>query len=167
MAAVVARSRTVYARSDFGQFARECEAAATRTAAEVAREGAKMSRKLAPRGEKRDPRPGHTPLKKSISWRMTGKAKAEWYSTSAHALHVEFGTAPHPIIGELGFEWDKARSFGVFYWNHPAYLHWNWDPVNGAVVWHPGARAQPFLRPAYTLVAKRRAMSIAKRNFPG
>lgn len=164
MAAVTARSKVVYTRN-FGKFARECEVAASKTADEVAKEGAKASRKMAPVGAKRDRRPGHTPLKRSIKVRKTGKARAEWYSTSAHALHVEFGTAPHFIIGNSVFFWENKG--GWFVWNNPRYHHWNWDEINGVVIDHPGAKAQPFLIPAYDAVAKRKAMSIAKRNFPG
>lgn len=163
--AISARSKAVYTRTGFGQFARECDAAADRTAMRVAKEGAKVSRALAPVGEKRDRRPGHTPLKRSIGSRMIGKAKAEWYSTSKHALHVEFGTSPHQIVGKMNFEWTNAGTF--FYWNNPRYLYWNWDPAMGAIVYHPGADAQPFLLPAYEIVARRKAMKIAKQEFPG
>lgn len=166
MATVVrARSKAVYARSSFGEFARECEAAADRTALKTAQAGARASRQLAPVGAKRDGRPGHVPLKKSIKSRMTGKARAEWYSVSKHALFVEFGTGPHFIIGKMSFDWSNAGTF--FYWNNPKYYHYNWDETNGAVIRHPGAGAQPFLLPAYEMVARRKAMAIAKQEFPG
>lgn len=164
MAAIVARSRAVFARDSFGQFAEECSAAAARTAEKTAKEGAKTSRRLAPSGEKRDTRGPHkTPLKRSIKWRMTGAARAEWYSTSGHALHVEFGTGPHPITGKLVFEWLNAGK--TFYWADPRYN--NWTEEGGVTIWHPGARAQPFLRPAYAMIAQGKMMQIAKSEFPG
>jgi len=150
--AIVARSRTVFARDSFGAYAAECTAAASRTAAKTAKEGAKTSRRLAPSGAKRDPRPEHaTPLKRTINWRMTGGSRAEWYATSGHALHVEFGTSATVRSANVKFFWDKQGRMFL---------------PGSNMINHPGMGAQPYLRPAYAMVAQGKMMSIAKAEFP-
>jgi len=75
-----------------------------------------------------------------------------WYSIAPHSDFVEHGTEAHLISGKLKFWWRG----GFFYWNNPRYgpvgsgkSYENWTRAGGAWVFHPGTKAQPFLRPAY------------------
>lgn len=160
---VTARSKTIIARDNFGRFADACDRAAIETVNETVKEGARVARAMAPAGKNRHryaARPGYVPLKRSIRHRAMG-TRGYWYSVAPHALHVEFGTSAHLIYGKLRFFWKG----GYFFWNNPAYPG-NQDE-GGAWVRHPGTSAQPYLRPSYEAVARRRMMQIAKDKYPG
>lgn len=172
-AAVTVKSRVVFERNNFGQFAAACEKAAEETVRKTIERGARTSRNLAPAGSERwrySDRPGYVPLKRSIRTRMVGKTKGYWYSIAPHAMYVEEGTNAHIIRGKLKFAWNGD----VFYWNNYAFgpvgsgkKYENWTKTGGAWVRHPGTSAQPFMRPAYERVVRGQMMEIAKREFPG
>lgn len=146
---------TVVVRNGFGQFISECEAAASRTVDDILDEGIDLARDLAPVGHKRDPRT--VPLKDGFFKNKISRTSGVFGNFARHALAIEKGAKPHPITGApyLRFYWESARRMWV-----PG-LFGTPDVVN-----HPGNAAQPFLRPAYRVVMKR-AMAIAKRNYPG
>lgn len=171
-AKIVAESRMIFKRNRFGQFADECDKAATETVKEMIHRGARTSRTLAPVGKepwRYNRRHGYVPLKRSIRSRMTSATSGQWYSIAPHALYVELGTSAHRIQGHLKFSWQD----GWFYWNNPMFgpvgsgkPYENWDE-SGAWVRHPGTRAQPFLRPAYDQVVKRQMLEVAREKYPG
>jgi hypothetical protein len=172
MAAITAKSRVVFERNRFGQFAAACDEAAERTVQRTVDSGARTSRALAPSSGKNvasySKRPGYVPLKRSIRTHVAG-TRGYWYSIAPHALFVEEGTSAHLIKGYLNFYWKG----GHFVWNNPEFgpvgsgkPYENWDE-SGAWVRHPGTGAQPFLRPAYERVAKRQMMEIAREEYPG
>lgn len=156
----IAVSNRVIARNGIGEFIDACRKGATRTVERAVKEGADLSRTMAPVGHKADVRT--IPLADSIRHRMTGATSGEWYSTARHALPQEFGAAPHPIYGNphLRFYWEAAGRMFV-----PAEEFYH-QPGLVTVVNHPGNPAQPFLRPAYEAVMKR-VMAIARAEFPG
>lgn len=151
----VAVSNRVAARSELGRFARACDDAATETVREAIKQGARMSKHLAPTGQKHDPRT--IPLKDSIEPKMLSSTSGVWSASARHALPIEFGAAPHVIPGNpfLQFFWDNAGR-----WWKPG-LYGPQDIVN-----HPGNAPQPYLRPAYEVVMGR-VMQIAKSKYPG
>lgn len=154
MARIVTTSQ-VHARNGIGQFIRECEQAATATVSELIHEGESMSKGMAPVGHKPDPR--GTPIIASFFSHMLSRTSGVWGNFSPWALHQEFGTSAHAIIGNpyLSFFWDNAGRMWV-----PG-LYGTPD-----VVMHPGHGAQPFLRPAYKAISAR-AMSVARSKYPG
>lgn len=122
------------------------------------KDGARESRRIAPRGARKDPRPGHTPLHLSIRWKVEGM-RGYWYSTSEHALPQELGSKPHMIVGKVKFFWLNSGEW--FVWNHPKFgprgsgkPYENWDEAGGATIRHPGNKAQAFLEPAFDRVAR-------------
>ncbi len=145
----VAVSNRVIARNNFGQFIRDCEQAAEKTVKESIDRGAKLSRDLAPAGNKTDSR---TPkLKDSIKPEMLSRTSGVWKCTARHALPVETGSVPHEITGDVLFFWEREGRW--------------WNPGDN-IINHPGNAAQPYLRPAYDIVS-REMMNIARRNYPG
>lgn len=170
--AIVARSRVVAERDNFGRFKEACRDAAHDTVKRTVELGAKTSRSMAPAGKARfryANRPGYIPLKRSIKTSVSGNT-GYWYSIAPHAMFVEFGTGAHTIMGRLRFTW----SGGTFFWANPKFgpvgsglPYENWTEGQGAWVRHPGTQAQPFLRPAYERVVKRQMMDIARSEFPG
>lgn len=151
----IAVSNRVVARNHFGQFIRDCEQAATATVKELIEEGEAISKGMAPVGSKTDRR--GTPIFASFFTQMHSRTSGVWGNFSPWALHQEFGTRAHVILGSpyLRFFWDNAGRM--------------WIPgLFGTpdVVMHPGHRAQPFLRPAYEAVMAR-AMSVARKHYPG
>lgn len=156
----IAVSNRVTARNDIGRFIRECELAGERTIERAVEEGANISRAEAPIGHKHDERT--IPLNQSIRTRMRGRTSGEWYSTARHALPIEFGAAPHEIVGSPGlkFYWEAAGRMFV-----PAEIYYH-QPGLVTVVNHPGNAPQPFLRPAYEAVMSK-IMAIAKTEYPG
>jgi hypothetical protein len=168
VAEIKAKSRVVMARDNFGRFAARCDEAAVATVARTVKEGEEAARALAPVGKASGRKKGDIPLRRSMRSTSEG-TRGYWYSISQHALYVELGTSPHIIKGRLHFFWKG----GEFVWNNPHFgpvgsgrLYENWDE-SGAWVFHPGTRAQPFLRPSYDQVARHRMMQIAKEEFPG
>ena len=151
---------TLVARNEFGRFISECEAAATRTVEKAVEQGAELSRAMAPIGHKPDPRT--IPLKDSITTVMFSARSGAWGSSARHALAQEQGASAHEITGFLGFYWEeKGKSF---VWDDPRYDNWNEE--EGATVHHPGNDAQPFLYPAYRVIAQRLG-GIAASEYPG
>jgi hypothetical protein len=145
----IAMSNRVIARNGLGQFIRECEQAAEATVHQLVDDGAELSRAMAPEGSKPDPRT--VPLKASITSKMTSRTSGHWQASARHALAIEFGAVPHRIEGSpfLSFFWDRMGENVVF-----------------RVVNHPGNGAQPYLRPAYEVIAGR-AMQVAAEKYPG
>jgi hypothetical protein len=142
-------SNRVVSRNGLGQFIRECEQAAERTARDLVERGAELSRNFAPVGHKVDPRT--IPLAQSIESRMISSTSGEWFATARHALPVEFGAGPHEITGQVHFWWENEGRW--------------WEPGDNMIN-HPGNPAQPYLRPAYEIVMGM-AIDVADENYPG
>jgi hypothetical protein len=142
-------SNTVVMRDQFGRFRQQLIDAAEPTITELVTEGAKESIRLAPSGSKVDPRTSK--LKASIRPVVFSRTSGAWIASARHALPVEYGAGPHPITGYVLFFWDKMNRM------------WNPGPN---MIQHPGNRAQPYLRPAYDIMAGR-AMSIVKKHYGG
>lgn len=150
----VAASTRVIARNSMGRFIADCEQAAQDTVSEIVKEGADKSRDFAP--EKTGA------LKKSITPVVVSRTQGHWFSDLPYALPQETGSVPHPIVGspDLAFYWEKyGRDF------IPARFLYQ-DPDAITVVSHPGNPATHFLQRGYDAV-KRRAISIAKKHYPG
>lgn len=130
-------SGTVVLRDEMGRFVSHLERGGQDMLAEMAKDGANISRALAPQGHKPDQR---TPrIVDSITSSVQGN-QARWGSSARHALAQEFGARPHPITAEVEFFWEK---------------HWRmWKPGPGEID-HPGNPAHPYLRPAYDEVMAR------------
>jgi hypothetical protein len=142
-------SNRVVARSQIGQFIRDCEVAGEKTVEKAIKRGETLSKQLAPVGVKADPRTKS--LRDSIESRMLSRTSGEWVATARHALPIEKGAAPHDIPGEVSFFWENMGR--------------NWIPGTN-VINHPGNAAQPYLRPAYEIVM-RDIMAIARGEYPG
>lgn len=153
-------SPRVVARNGFGQFARDCDRAGQQTVEDLVEEGAQLSRALAPKGAKPDPRTQK--LAQSITTRMRGRKSGYWVAEARHAMPQETGARRHTIVGDpdLRFFWvRKGRMF------IPAR---ELDGATGdeiTVVNHPGNPARPFLRPAYEIVM-RNWMLVARTHYP-
>lgn len=153
-------SNRVIARNSIGRFIEACSEAAFETVQDSIKEGAKLSREMAPVGHKHDSRT--IPLRDSIEWTMTGRTSGHWQATARHALPQELSAAPHEIVGSPGlrFFWEaRGRMF------EPAEIYYN-EPGLVTVVSHPGNPAQPYLRPAYEIVMGH-VMQIAAEKYPG
>lgn len=138
---------TVNARNDYGRFVAHYEHAAEQTVRDAIEEGARLSRTLAPRGSKPDPRT--IPLANSIETEMTSKTRGRWVARARHAAAVEFGGRPHLITAAVSFFWENAGRW--------------WHPGEGFIN-HPGNRPQPYMRPAYDVV-RRRMSELARKNY--
>jgi hypothetical protein len=146
-------SNTVVDRDAFGRFRAALEKSGSDTVRDAIEKGAQYSREEAPIGRKHDKRT--VPLRDSIRSQMLDARSGNWYSVARHALPIEYGADPHPIIGDPTF---------LFYWENK----WRWwiPGLMGEpdVVAHPGNAAQPFLRPAYQRVMAE-VMEMARRNY--
>lgn len=145
----VAVSSRVVARNGIGRFISECEMAATRTVEELVSDGEELSRELAPEGHKKDPRT--VTLQEGMFSRMLSATSGEWGCVARHALPVEFGSAAHPQTGDVTFFWENMDRL--------------WSPGRNQIR-HPGAGAQPYLRPAYKIISGK-AMAVARSKYPG
>lgn len=150
----IAVSNRVIARDSFGRFIAECQAAGPKTVRDMARDGAKLSKALAPVGHKPDPR--SIPIRESIDWRSAGTT-GYWFATARHALFQELGAGPHTIMGSpfLRFFWEAAGRMWIPGLMGPQ------DIIN-----HPGNPPQPYLRPAYEAIMAK-AMAYARKYYPG
>lgn len=172
----------VIARNSFGEFIRKCELAGERTMEEAVMEGARLSKAMAPRGKKPDPR-SRTKLWRSIEPYMLTATSGGWGSDHRAALPQEKGARPHKIPGnpDLHFWWNRmGRYFTAsrfYYFNYDPYNEEYFDvrtgesvgserPMVTTVVNHPGNRPQPFLKPAYDVVMSK-IMQIADKHYPG
>lgn len=144
----VASSTHVVLRNSMGQFIRDCEEAAGRTIEDAVKEGAQLSRDLAPVGTKVDKRT--IPLRDSIEPVVVSRTHGFWQATARHALAIEKGAVPHPISGKVKFFWEEEGRW--------------WTPGDN-VINHPGNAAQPYLAPAYKVIMKR-VPSIMRRYYP-
>jgi hypothetical protein len=149
----IATSNQVIVRNNMGRFISELEAAGGATVDDMLKEGAALSRALAPRGKK-PTRRGDIPIADSIFIRKISRTAGVWGSASKHALPQETGSKRHDIPGNPGlrFWWErKGRMF---------------EPAKGkiTVVDHPGNPAHPFLRPAYERVFGG-WMKFARKNY--
>lgn len=153
-------SNRVIARNGIGRFIAECEAAATRSVEKALDEGVKLSKGFAPVGTKHDKRT--PPLHAAFYTTMLGRTSGVWGNFARHALPIEKGAVPHIIRGNpaLSFYWEAAGRWWV-----PASEFYH-QPGLADVINHPGNAAQPYLRPAYTIVM-RRMMDIMKQEYPG
>lgn len=172
MATITVRSNFVVARDNTGRFLAGVDRRARKTVERGVERGARYSRQLAPRGKNRhryDSRPGYVPLKNSIRTRVSiSGTQGYWYSIAPHAKYVEFGTDPHLIEGKLVFWWRG----GLFWWDNYRYgpvgsgkPYENWVEGQGAWVYHPGTKAQPFMRPAYERLRLGGMQEILREEF--
>lgn len=145
----IAASNRVILRDSFGRFAQDCYDAMGETIAEAVAEGAAASIALAPAGHKDDPRTSH--LKDSISPVVVSRTQGYWQATARHALPIEFGAGAHLITGDVSFFWENMGR--------------QWRPGTN-MIHHPGNAAQPYLRPAYSMIMGR-IMGIARGFYPG
>lgn len=143
----VAVSNRVIARSSFGRFIQACSIAGENMMRDMAEDGAQLSRELAPKGAKDDPRTPH--LADAITAHHTATS-AQWQATARHALAQELGGAAHLQSGWVHFFWEREGR------------EWEpgWNMIN-----HPGNPAHPYLRPAYEAIMGR-WMEYARRHFP-
>lgn len=150
----VAMSNRVIARDSFGRFIREVEDAGNRAVQELIREGGELSQSMAPVGSKVDRRT--MPLKDSIFTHMETRTRGYWGSVARHALPIEKGARPHIIMGSprLRFFWEAQGRM----WIPAATLYG--IPGMRDLINHPGNPAQPFLRPAYDIIATRAAAKL-------
>lgn len=138
----------VIARDNFGRFISEIEAGGEQMMRAMMEDGIELSRAMAPKGAKDDPR---TPkLVDSIDGTYSG-TRASWWADARHALAQELGAVPHEITGWVNFFWEREGR--------------DWDPGPNRIN-HPGNAPQPYLRPAYEMVMGR-WMEYARRFFPG
>lgn len=148
----VAVTNRVIVRNGLGRFIADVEGAATRAIQEILDEGVELSRTLAPSRARLDPR---TPkLKASFFTQVLSRTSGVWGNNARHSRYVEEGTAPHPIRSDVTFFWEK---------------HWRmWTPGDPETqeINHPGADAQPYLRPAY-IAMRPRVQQIMKKHYPG
>ena len=146
-------SNRVHYRDNFGRFIAQCKAAGPKTVEDMVKDGAKLSRQMAPVGSDDDPR--SIPIKQSINYRVAGTS-GYWYATARHALAQELGAGPHTIMGSphLQFYWDNEGRM----WQPGAM-----GPVD--IVNHPGNPPQPYLRPAFEVIMARWA-KYAQRWYP-
>lgn len=154
----VATSSRVIARNDIGRFIRAVEQSGQATVRDLVEQGESLSRAMAPVGTKHDPRT--VTLKQGMFSRMTGRTSGMWGNFARHALPIEKGARPHVIRGNpsLGFFWEAMRRRWV-----PAAVYYK-IPGLEDLVNHPGNAAQPFLRPAYDVIAGR-AMAVARKHY--
>lgn len=143
----IATSNRVIARDQMGLFVSLCDQAGANMMRDMANDGAELSRAMAPKGAKADPRTPH--LADSITSRSSGNS-AHWQADARHALAVEFGAAPHPITGYVSFFWQREGRY--------------WKPGRNMIS-HPGNRSQPYLRPAYEVIMGR-WMEYARKYYP-
>ena len=125
-------------KRDFEAFARAVGLSVEDSVAAVAVEVANEAKRKAP--------VDHGRLRASI--RPEKKSKYTWIvgTNVGYGLYVEYGTGPHVIRVKN----KKVLSDGKQFF--------------GKEVMHPGTRAQPFLRPAFSSV-KRRMMAKLKQNL--
>lgn len=148
-------STRVIARNNFGRFIADVEGAATATVEEAIEKGVTMSKGMAPVGSRHDSR--DIPIIDAFYTHMLGRTSGVWGNDSGHALFQELGTGPHLIIGSpfFRFFWESAGRWWI-----PG-LFGDQDIIN-----HPGNPPQPFMKPAYEVIA-RELLSIAAKHYPG
>lgn len=158
----IAASNRVIARNGIGQFTAECAAAARDTIDDAVTQGAQISRHIAPKGNKPDPRTSK--LGDSIEPRVLSRTSGQWVATARHALPQELGASAHTISGnpDLAFFWEKEGRMFL-----PASTLFGGQFGFPAVttVSHPGNAPQPYLRPAYEAIMAR-LIQIARSNYP-
>lgn len=147
-------SNQVILRNSFGQFIRECEAAAEATVQEMVDDGAKVAAGLAPKRTGR--------LAASIKGFMLSRTSGVWGTNLKYAAPQEFGAAPHEITAYVSFFWDKVGRM----WLHPdQYLyqfgHFGADPIN-----HPGNPATHYMQQSWAIMSPR-FVELAKKYYPG
>lgn len=156
MPTITATSRSVIARDSFGQFARELDRAGTATLRDMVQDGAKLAKRLAPKGKKRDPRYG-VRLGESIIPIMYSDREGAWGSDLPYAMVRERGGAGWPISGNLNFWWENApggaRRFGT-------------APGRVSTVWHPATAGTHYFEESYQAIMAR-WMQYARRHYPG
>lgn len=140
-------SNTVIARDSFGRFVSAIKAGGAEMMADMARDGADLSRAYAPKGGKPDAR---TPRIVDSIFEQHTSTTAQWGSTARHALPQETGGVPHLQRGDVSFFWEREGR--------------RWRPGQNMIN-HPGNPAQPYLRPAYENIMAR-WMDYARRHFP-
>lgn len=146
-------SSTTYYRSNLGRFASSLDERADRIVNDAIERGADLSRALAPIGVKPDTR--SIPLAASIFTERTSKTSGRWGSSARHGAAIEEGARPHLIVGNPHLR---------FYWEREGRM---WEPGRFGepdVVNHPGNHAQPYLEPAYRIVAQE-ISAIARKQF--
>lgn len=155
----VAVSNQVHVRNQFGRFMEACSLAAKETVEQIIEEGADMSRLLAPRGHKPDPRT--IPIADSIESEMLSRTSGRWVARARHSMAQETGAVPHVIAGrpDLSFFWDEQGR-----WFVPAADFYG-QPGLVTTVNHPGNPPHPYLRPAYEAV-RGRAVAIMRVHYP-
>lgn len=144
----IAVSNRVVARNSIGRFLAECELAGEMMMRDMSEDGAALSRSLAPKGAKRDPRTPH--LRDAIT-ASSSATSAHWEADARHALAQEKGGAAHRQSGYARFFWEREGR--------------EWEPGSNQIN-HPGNPAHPYLRPAYEIIMGR-WMEYARRYYPG
>lgn len=150
----VAVSTQVSFRNNMGVFIADCENAARETITDLVTEGAALSKSLAPKGHKPDPRT--QTISASIEPVVISRTSGLWRATARHAMAQERGASAHTITGRpwLGFYWEAEGR--------------DWEPgLMGKPdrVSHPGNPAHPYLKPAYEVIF-RRAIRTADQYYP-
>lgn len=141
-------SNRVIARNNMGRFLSRLELAGARTMEDIADEGVKLSRGLAPtRTDGREDRRTRS-LQESFFTIVTPNS-AQWGNSARHAMPQETGSVPHPITGNVTFWWVNEDRL--------------WTPGKNTID-HPGNPSRPYLRPAYVQVMSR-YMEIARRHY--
>lgn len=131
---------------EFGRFTSFSTAAGKAMLEEMAEEGAKLSRELAPRSGKNDPR--SKSVADSMESHVSGDT-ASWTSTARHAMAVELGSVRHFQSGWVNFFWEKAGR--------------DWEPGPNLID-HPPTAPKPYLRPAWEIIMSRWP-EFARRHF--
>lgn len=153
MGKLVATTKTFIARDNFGRFIGQLDKAATDTVQDMVVDGAKLSRKLAPKGKKRDPR-YPTTLSKSVVPAMLDGRTGVWGSDLPYALVRERGGGGWLITGNLNFFWEKKGRW----WHTPRGM--------ASTVRHPATKGTRYLQNSYDIIMLR-WMQYARRNYPG
>lgn len=124
-------------RDEFGRFTAMASRAGEAMLEEMARDGAELSRELAPVGHKPDPR--SVSVRDGIRY-FTTHDTASWTSVARHAMAVELGSKRHPQSGNVGFFWEREGR--------------RWGPGDN-IIDHPATAAKPYLRPAWEIIMDR------------
>lgn len=153
MPTITATSRSVMQKDSFGLFLRELDEAGTRTLRDMVQDGAKLAKRLAPKGKKRDPRYG-VRLGESIVPIMYSDREGAWGSDLPYAMVRERGGGGWPITGPLNFYWDRE---GRWFHTRPGYT---------STVQHPPTAGTHYFEESYQAIMAR-WMEYARRHYPG
>lgn len=124
-----------FEQSEFDSWSKALEMAGARMVADMAEDGAKIARELAPVGVKADPRTKR--IVDSIVSYAT-RTSAHWGVVGTrHGMIIEKGGGPALIPGNVSFWWEKEGR--------------RWLPGDN-VIHHPPTAAKPYLQPSFDTV---------------